>query len=454
MLSYKEALDYLNSLINYEKKPDVPYTGRSFNLERMRSILSNLGNPHQSLKCVHIAGTKGKGSTAAMIASMLKAGGYRVGLYTSPHLISPRERIRIGSHLISEEEFASLISRIKEVIEKSSHRGNFSVPTFFEVYTSLAFTYFNHKKVDIAVIEVGLGGRLDATNVIEPLVGVITPISLDHTNILGKSITSIAREKAGIIKPGSRIITSPQRKSVFSLLQKACEEKNATLYRVGEDITFKVTKATSCYYKFSIQGMNSSYPDLLLPLVGEHQLWNATTAVGTIELLANSGFPIFPQEIEEGLRKVKWRGRIQILERNPTVLVDCAHNSASARHLARFLEKFFVDKGKKLTLILAVLKNKDIEGIGKALCPLTHRVIITRANSPRALPPGEILARIKMYCPFEPVIEDNVKRALERAKEMIEARGDIICVTGSIYIVGEVLGLPQYRNSVNNNYRR
>jgi len=437
MFSYKDALNYLDSLINYEKRSDFSYNCRLFNLERMRYILRELDNPHLRLKTIHIAGTKGKGSTAAMIASILTAGGYRAGLYTSPHLISPRERIRIGYRFITEEEFSSSLFQIKSVVEKISYKKEFS-PTFFEVYTSMAFFYFFQKKVDIAVIEVGLGGRLDATNVIEPLVGVITPISFDHTKQLGNEITSIAREKAGIIKPNCKIVVSAQESSVLSLLQKICQERGATLYRVGKDIRFNLIQATPRYQRFQVQGLCREYPSLFLPLAGEHQLWNAATAIAAVELLKDQGFPISPSCIERGLRRADWPGRVQILSQRPTLLVDCAHNGASARALAKFLKKFY--PRKKLILILAILKNKDVRAIGEALCPLANQVIITRVNSPRALPPEQIWSKIKMYCSHQPVIEKNIESALRRAREIAKKRG-LICITGSVYLVGEILNL-------------
>lgn len=437
MFSYKEALEYLDSLINYEKRVDFSYNRRLFNLKRMRNILRELDNPHLRLKTIHVAGTKGKGSTAAMIASILTAGGYRVGLYTSPHLISPRERIRIGQRFIREEEFSSSLVQIKSAVEKISHKKRF-FPTFFEVYTAMAFLYFFQRRVDIAVIEVGLGGRLDATNVIEPLIGIITPISFDHTKQLGNEITSIAREIAGIIKPNCKIVVSTQESSVSSLLQTICRERRATLYRVGKDVRFNLLQATPRYQRFRVQGLYREYPSLFLPLGGEHQLWNAATAIATVELLKDQGFPVSPGCIERGLRRVDWPGRAQILSQRPILMVDCAHNGASAQALAKFLKNFYPEK--KLVLILAILKNKDIRAIGEALCPLANQIIITRVKSPRALSPEEIWSKIKMYCSGQPIIEKNVELALGRAKELARRKG-LICVSGSVYLVGEVLNL-------------
>ncbi|MBE0477625.1 bifunctional folylpolyglutamate synthase/dihydrofolate synthase [Candidatus Aerophobetes bacterium] len=436
MLSYKEALDYLGSLINYEKKVDFTYNQRLFNLERTRTILRELGNPHLFLKAIHIAGTKGKGSTAAIAASILDAAGYKVGLYTSPHLISPRERIKIGNILISKEEFSSYLTKVKSAVEGIEYNANPLHPTFFEVYTALAFLYFHQKKVDIAVIEVGLGGRLDATNVIWPLVEVITPISIDHTQQLGTEIISIAKEKAGIIKPQSKVIISSQEEEVLSLLQEICQEKQAKYYLVGKDIKFKLIKATPTYQKFEVAGLLQSYPLLFLPLAGEHQLWNATTAIGVVELLPDFGFRVSREHIKQGLKKVKWVGRIQIISREPITLIDCAHNASSAQVLAKFLRDFYADR--KLVLVIAVLKNKDVEGIAKALCPLADKVIATSVNSPRALPTKDLFTKIKRYCHTEPLMEENVKNAIDKARETARKKG-IVCITGSVYLVGEAL---------------
>lgn len=437
MFSYKDALGYLDSLINYEKRSDFSYNRRLFNLDRMRALLAELDNPHLRLKTIHIAGTKGKGSTAALITSILTTAGYKTGLYTSPHLFSPRERIRIGPRLISEEEFSSCLMQVKSVADEIfSSQG--SRPTFFEVYTSMAFLYFYQKKVDIAVVEVGLGGRLDATNVIEPLIAVITPISLDHTRQLGNELTCIAREKAGIIKPNCKTIISHQDDSVLSLLQRICRERKAPFYQVGKDVRFTLVKETPKYQKFKMKGLIRDYPALFLPLVGEHQLWNAATAVATVEALDEKGFKISPHQIRQGLRKVKWPGRIQILSRRPTLMVDCAHNGASARVLSKFLKKFYSRNG--VILILAILKNKDVKGIGEPLCSVARQVIITRVKSPRALPPEEIYSKIKVYCSREPLIENDLKKAIKKAKELARGRG-LICITGSLYLVGETLEL-------------
>jgi len=436
MFSYRQALDYLESLINYEKKSDLTYNKRLFNLDRIRLLLERLGNPHFSLKTVHIAGTKGKGSTAAIITSILADAGYKVGLYTSPHLVSPRERIRICERLIEKEEFSFFIWKIKKIVDGIKEERRTFSPTFFEVYTSCAFAYFYEKKVDVAVIEVGLGGRLDATNVITPLVGVITPVSLDHTKQLGNDLISIAKEKAGIIKPHSTIVISRQERKVLSLLERICRERKAKFYKIGEDIKFNLKKATPAYQVFDVKGIKEDYSSLFIPLAGEHQLWNAATAVGVVELLSFYGFKISCENIFQGIKNVSWPGRIQTIDHTPDVIVDCAHNGASAQYLARFLNSFY--KEKKIILVLSVLKNKDIEAIARALCPLANRVIVTKINSPRALPVDEIYSKIKRYCTKDPVKKENLEEALKIAEEMAGKSG-VVCITGSVYLVGEVL---------------
>jgi len=436
MFSYSEATNYLNSLINYEQIPDFVVHKRFLNLQRMRDLLNLLENPHRSLKFIHISGTKGKGSTAAMITSILTSEGLKVGLYTSPHLINPRERIRIREKMINKERFSQLIFQIKTAVEKIRKvRPHFS-PTFFEVYTSLAFLYFFLEKVDLAVMEVGMGGRLDATNVINPLVGVITSISLDHTKELGDNLVSIAREKAGIIKRKTKIVSSPQNSAVLSLFEKICRERKAQLYRIGKEVTFKLLSSGKEGQTFKVKGIKGYYPDLFIPLVGKHQIINATAAIAAVELIEEEGIFISGESIKQGLERVYWPGRVEILPQRPTFIVDCAHNGASAKALAQCLSELFPKKG--IILILAILKNKDVEGIGKVLCPLGKTIIVTKVNSPRALSPDELAGRIKKYCYSNPLIEKNVSLAIAQAKSLAK-KEDVVCITGSVYLAGEAL---------------
>ncbi|MEA1964884.1 MAG: folylpolyglutamate synthase/dihydrofolate synthase family protein [Candidatus Aerophobetes bacterium] len=434
MFSYAQALKYINSLIDYEKKEFFPYNKRSLNLQRMGHLLNLTGNPHQNLKVIHIAGTKGKGSTAAIIASILKAANFKVGLYTSPHLIDARERIRIGEELIKEKEFARFAFQIKSSIDSSNPSLS---PTFFEVYTAIAFLYFFYKKVDVAVLEVGLGGRLDATNIIaHPLVSIITQISFDHIRELGNNLASIAREKSCIIKKGSKAITSPQEEGVLSVIEETCKKKGVHLYKVGKEIKFKEIKSNLKGESFQVKTERRFYPCLFIPLLGKHQLINASTAIGAIEVLREYGIFVPRKAVMEGMKKVRWPGRIQILFKDPLFLVDCAHNVASAQALANFLKE--ISQARKIILIMGVSKNKDVEGMGKVLLPLVDEIILTKVNSPRAMEPEEIKKRIKNSSSRKIVIKDEVTEAISYTLSSAECK-DIICVTGSVYLAGEVL---------------
>ncbi|MFQ5834984.1 MAG: bifunctional folylpolyglutamate synthase/dihydrofolate synthase [bacterium] len=442
MLSYREALIYLDSLINYEKKGNFPYHKKFLNLERTRYILKLVGNPHQHLKIIHIAGTKGKGSTAAMVSSILKEGGFKVGLFTSPHLVNPRERIRIGNQLIGKKELAFFVSEIKSKLEIFSPP---SPPTFFEIYTAVALLYFLYKKVDLAVLEVGLGGRLDATNVANSLVAVITQISLDHTIELGKDLVSIAREKTGIIKEKSKVVISPQPRPVLKVIEEVCKEKKATMYRVGKEVSFERIKVSPRGQIIQVRMAGGNHGHLFLPLLGEHQAINAATAIGTIDLLKDYGIFIRREAVAAGLRKVKWPARIQVLSTSPLLILDCAHNQASAEALSKCLEEVFPKKG--IIFVVGILKNKDVEGIGRSLCGWRNRVILTGINSCRALEPVSIKRRISKFGWEGVIIKQKVQDAIHYACSIATSQ-DLICVTGSVYLAGEVLKLYQAMEEV------
>jgi len=443
MQSYREAMQYINSFIDYEKKENFPYNERFLNLERMEYLLSLLGNPHRDFPAIHIAGTKGKGSTAVIISSILTVNGLKVGLYTSPHLITPRERIRIGDRIISEEEFTYYLSRVRSDLEDSSSQMAF---TFFEIYTALAFLYFSYHRVDLAVLETGLGGRLDATNVVSPLVAVITQISLDHTRELGDDLTSIAREKSGIIKEGSLVLTSSQDEAALKVLEQVAREKKVQLYKVGEDIQFRRKECGSLGQTFWLKTTRRTYPHLHLPLVGAHQLINAATAVGAIDLLQEKGIFVPSEIIIEALKRVKWPGRIYMLSREPMFIVDCAHNGASAQALANYLKETFPQK--RIILILGILKNKDVEGIVRPLCSLADKVILTRVNSPRALAPEKIREVILEFFENKNVlIKKKTEDAILLARDLAYPE-DLICTTGSVHLAGEVLAFYQEKEKV------
>jgi len=442
---YQEALRYLESFVDYEKVTDHPYDNRYYNLVRMEALLRLLGFPHQKYPSLHIAGTKGKGSTAAMVASILGSANYRVGWYTSPHLVSFRERIRIGDRLISPEELVELVNKVKSNIEFLREDSSLGKLTFFEVYTALAFYYFYLQKVDFAVLEVGMGGRLDATNVVNPLVSAITQISYDHTDKLGNSLVSIAREKAGIIKKNGVIITSPQPPEVLSVLEEISSSMGARIYQVvapgspeGKDRIVPV-KVYADYRGqiFHVKGLFRNYYSLTLPLLGDHQIINAATAVGMVELLKLHSLEIGEEFIRDGLAKVNWSGRLEIVQEKPWIVVDGAHNVASAHCLRKAIQDLF--HYRNLYLILGISLNKDIAGIGKELCLFANRVILTRASNARAADPHFLKEVLKDVC-SDPVITTDVLSALTFARMQAEPE-DLICITGSLYVVGEVLKL-------------
>jgi dihydrofolate synthase/folylpolyglutamate synthase len=456
-LTYKEALDYIYSFTDYEKKSAYRYAPEHFDLGRMKRLTALLDNPQQRFKAIHIAGTKGKGSTAAMIASILRAAGYKTGLYTSPHLHTFRERIQLDGQLISEEAVADLIERLQPLVSQIEDL------TTFEIMTALAFLYFAEEGVDLAVLEVGMGGRLDATNIVTPLVAVITSLSYDHTLYLGSTLPLIAREKAGIIKDGAVVISAPQLPEAMAVIEEVCQERGALLFRIGEQWTWQ-GEETNLEGQFFTVHLNNpgawsgdlrpsgawsgdlrpSGRDFLsresrrhrywMPLLGEHQLANATTAVAVAELLPGLGVHISEEAIAQGLRQVRWPGRLEVLSRAPFLVVDGAHNADSAHKLAVALRKYF--QYDRLFLIFGASLEKDVDGMLRELLPLVHRVIVTQAQHPRATAVQplreELLAR-----GYEPLSSDSVAEALDCALRLAQER-DLICATGSLFVVAEV----------------
>jgi len=334
-MTYAEALRYLESFIDYEKISSYKYRD-AVNLNRVEALLDGLGNPQRNFKSIHIAGTKGKGSTCAFVYSILKESGRKTGLYTSPHLIDFKERIRISfpkERGIEEYEVAVLVARIKSFLDKFTKASKFGSPTFFEVYTALAFLFFSIKKVDIAVVEVGMGGRLDATNVVTPLVAGITPISFDHTDKLGPTLEAIAKEKCGIVKNNCVVVASEQSSVVMNCIRKAAIDKNARLYEAGKDIFYEPLTADPEGQTFHVRGIFGDYTLLTTPLLGRHQIVNAACAIGIIEALRSKDILICSHNITSGIRNVNWPGRVQVVGRRPWIILDGAQNEASAKAL-------------------------------------------------------------------------------------------------------------------------
>ena len=445
-MNYKAALAYIDTFINSEKSPDFSRQARFYNLERISHLLARLGDPHRRLKVVHVAGSKGKGSTAALIASILTHAGYKTGLFTQPHLITPCERCRINSRLISEAEFAEYVDRLKPSIEAMAippANGGGGRVSFFEIYTALAFTYFADKAVDFAVIEVGLGGRLDATNVVDPLVSVITPISLEHTAILGDTHEAIAKEKAEIIKPNRPVVLAPQLPEAQTVFETVAADRDAPIDGVGRDIHLKRKDWNINGQTFDLTTQSASYPDLFLPLLGEHQAVNAATAVGCIERIRQEGYSVPRTSIYDGLKAVHWAGRMQVVGRSPAILLDGAHSPTSAEALCKAIREVFCYR--RLILVVGLMRDKDLQAIGQVLCPFADEIITTQAfDNPRVTPAEEIagawseIGKNFHVCP-------NVHEAISLAQS-IATTSDLICIAGSIYIVGEamkVLGINE-----------
>ena len=432
-MNYKQAIDYLSSYTDYEKLP-APHDPAFYDLRRVDELLAQLGNPHLKARSVHITGTNGKGSVAAMVASVLSVSGYTTGLYTSPHLHTWRERIRVDGRLISEEELSSLVERAKPEIEAVNQRATYGQLTTFELLTASAFAYFSLKEADFQVLEVGMGGKFDATSVITPEVCILTTISLDHTDVLGSSIAEIAVEKTAIIKPGSVVVTSPQPDEAEGVIEKTCLSRGAKLVRVGRDVTRQSLGFDLDKQQLWVKGRLGSY-ELTIPLLGQHQIDNAATAVAALEVLVERGFNISKDSIIKGLAQVSWPGRLQILSRHPLLVVDGAHNPDAARRLRESLEQYF--DFDRAILVIGVSEDKDIAGIAAELSSLFDRVIATRSNHPRAAVPESIVAEFRQRGVDTQAV-DAVSEALSLARSLAGTK-DLICVAGSLFMVAEVV---------------
>ncbi|MFH1031062.1 MAG: folylpolyglutamate synthase/dihydrofolate synthase family protein [Chloroflexota bacterium] len=428
---YNQALDYIYGFVDYEKQPrDAAY----YDLRRVDEVLERLGNPHLAAKTVHIAGTKGKGSVAAMVASVLTHSGYVTGFYISPHLINFNERIQIDCKPISNEELVTLLDKVKPEVEAVNKRNAYGQLTTFEIMTALGFAYFKQRGVDFQVIEVGLGGRLDATNVVKSEVSVITSIGFDHTEVLGNTLTEIATEKAGIIKPNGIVVSSPQVDEAARVIEQICLKQKAKLVTVGRDVTWKRLEFNSERQSLQVKGRLDNYK-LSIPLIGRHQLENAATAVAALEVLAEKGFKITRDSIEKGMERLSWPGRLQVLSRRPLLVVDGAHNPYSAQKLRQALGEYL--DFEKAILIIGTSIDKDIAGIVSELAPIFNKVIVTHAVHPRATPNERIVAEFNKFG-VETQAAEDVPAALRMALAQAGER-DLICATGSLFVVGETI---------------
>ena len=428
---YKDALHRLLQLVDYERMTSLSRERVRFDLSGMKTLLRSLGDPHLGTPTVHIAGTRGKGSTAALCASALSRQGYRTGLYTSPHLHSFRERIRLNGHPVSEEEFAGLVDTLWPHVESGSGTEGPGGVTMFEALTAMAFCHFS-QEADFQVLEVGLGGRLDTTNVADPDVCAITSLSLDHTSILGNTIESIAREKAGIIKPGVAVVTSPQVPEAMAVLESTCKERGAPLIKVREDITWQGGDRTPQGQSVEVTGRLGAHP-LWIPLLGEHQLENAATAVGILEVLKEKGFELSDGALDQGFRQVSWPCRMEVLGKSPLVVCDGAHNPYSAARLRDAIPAYF--SYRRVILVAGASLDKNLEGIVKELAVISPSVIVTRSRHPRAAP-TEVLAAAFAERDLEVSLVEGVDRALTEALQRA-GDGDLVLITGSLFVAAE-----------------
>lgn len=424
--NYKKAIEYIYNLNKY---------GIKLGLKNITCLLSLFDNPHLKTRVIHVAGTNGKGSTSAIIHSILQNAGYKVGLYTSPHLVSFQERMVINGEYITPDEVISLLEKLKPAIGKVARTEGCQHPTFFEVITTMAFLYFSEKKVDFAIMEVGLGGRLDATNVSQPLVSVITHIDFDHMDRLGNTLAEIAGEKGAIIKQNTPVVSADQFPDAQDVIKKIAREKKAPLYIYGEEIDATLISSQLKGNYFNYRGINNKIDNLFVPLAGDFQIENTSLAIATAELLHNIGFVITQDDIIRGVANSKWPGRFEIVREKPLVILDGAHNPNGVEQFIKNLKKLVPDK--KIIAVLGIFQDKDYITILKNIIPQVNQVILTMADNPRATPTAVLAEEVKHYIDDESIIETNdVETAINKSFQ-IAREDDVICITGSLYTVGE-----------------
>jgi len=431
-VNYQQAIDYINSYTDYEKI-GMPHDPAFYDLRRVDELLSLLDNPHRKAGSIHITGTNGKGSVAVMIASVLTAAGYRTGLYTSPHFHTWRERIQVDGELISEDELAQMVTELKPQLEAVNQRAAYGKLTTFEFLTALAFAYFGRRGVTFQVLEVGLGGKFDATSVITPLVSVITPVDFDHMDVLGSTLEEITAEKCGIIKPGGIVVTAPQPPEAAGVIKEVCRQRQAKLVTVGKDVTWQGLSFALDGQRLRVQG-RISY-DLFLPLLGDHQLVNAATAVAALEVLVDKAFDIPKESVAKGFEQVSWPGRFQILRRRPLLVVDGGHNVGAARQLTQSIKQYL--DFKRAILVMGTSQDKDVAGLVAEVAPLFDEVIVTRSRHPRALPLAPLAAAFARHG-IKARLADDVTSALSQALVLAGER-DLVCVAGSLFVVAEAM---------------
>jgi len=432
--TYAAALGYLDGLVNFERRPPTQRERSTITLARTKRLLAELENPHKRFRSVHIAGTKGKGSTATMLAQMLQNNGLKVGLFTSPHIMDVRERICVDGERIPEADMTRLVARVAGLASanKDDH------PTFFEAITVIAFQYFSEKSVDIAVVETGLGGRLDATNVLMPEVCAITSISYDHMAQLGSSLEEIAAEKAGIFKDSVPVVSAPQPDSVKKVFRKIATETKSPLHIAGDDIAFSYrfesSRGGGPQARICVSTPTCHFDHLAVPLVGKHQAINCGVAIGVLDQLKNRGLPLDDEASVAGLAKVSLEGRMEMLCEKPRVLADGAHNAASIEAVMRAIGQNI--PYDSMVVIFGCCVDKDINGMLRLIQLGADKIIFTRMKSPRSADPADLAARFTEVSGRMAQIAQSLPEALEIAQKAI-TREDLICITGSFYLVSE-----------------
>jgi dihydrofolate synthase/folylpolyglutamate synthase len=444
-VAYQEALDYLYSFVDYSLTRSFRYAPELFDLGRMVELLHLLGDPHQHCPVIHVAGTKGKGSTAALIASALQAADLRVGFYSSPHLDDYCERIQINRIHISHAELTALVEEVKPIVAKVERL------TTFEITTALGFLYFARQNCSVMVVEVGLGGRLDATNVVDPMVSVITSLSMDHMNVLGDTLAKIAFEKAGIVKQNRPLVLAPQREEARLVVERVAQKLNAAVTQVGQDFLFapwnhSLDGQSFLVWRADEQALVDDFIEsggqtpweplrLRIPLLGYHQVQNAATAYTALQLARRQGLPISEDAIRRGFLSVEWHGRFEILQRSPILIVDSAHNRDSALKLRLTLDDYL--PGKPVILIFGASEDKDVQGMFEELLPRVRRVIGTQSVHPRAMEAQLIVDSAHHFgCPAQAVMP--VEKSLEVALDLAEREEAAVVAAGSLFIAAAV----------------
>lgn len=424
-MTYKEAMHYISSVGRF---------GSNYGLERTFRLLELLGSPHEKIKFIHVAGTNGKGSTTAMVTKILRGLGYKIGMYTSPYLEEFEERIQINGENINKDTLVNLLEEVKVAINKVIAEG-YEHPTEFEIITALMFLYFYNERVDYGVIEVGLGGRLDSTNVLTPKVSVITSISLDHTNILGNNLRDIANEKAGIIKYGVPVILYPQEKEVEEVIVTRAKENNSKVYFIKKEAGKLINiNYEDLYQNVEIESYKNKYT-IKLPLLGEHQILNLQVALNAIEVLCELEKIKFDKKlVEKSLEDVKWIGRLEVLGKKPTIVIDGAHNIDGIKSLRKNVEKYF--KYNKIYLLLGILADKQVKEMIEEIAPLAEKVYALKPHSERAELSEDLKNEILKYNSNTIALESYEEAFLLVLKEA--SAEDLILISGSLYMIGDM----------------